>query len=84
MKGSISDLKNITSDRRAGSIVAAVFLEKFVGENIPWAHLDIASVSLIREERPLNLRGATGVGVRLVLDLLSNWEEHGSAINTGT
>lgn len=78
MKGSISDLKNISADRHAGAIVAAVFLEKFVGEDIPWAHLDIASVSLIREERPLSLRGATGFGVRLVLDLLSNWEESGA------
>ncbi|MDF2439632.1 MAG: leucyl aminopeptidase [Abditibacteriota bacterium] len=75
MKGTVSDLRNITSDRYAGSITAAVFLEKFVGENIPWAHLDIASVALIREERPLSMRGATGFGVRLVLDLLANWEE---------
>ncbi len=73
MKGTISDLKNMGPERRAGSIVAAVFLEKFVGDDIPWAHLDIAAVSLLREDRPLTARGATGFGVRLTLDLLKNW-----------
>ena len=72
MKGNISDLKNITSDRYAGSISAAIFLEKFVGEDIAWAHLDIASMAAIKEERPLSQRGATGFGVRLVID----WLEH--------
>ena len=70
MKGTISDLKNIGPERAAGSIAAAIFLEKFVGAGIPWAHLDIAAVSLLREDRPLCARGATGFGVRLTLDWL--------------
>ncbi len=70
VKGTVSDVKNIGIDRRAGSIAAAVFLANFVGEGIPWAHLDIASVAFIREDRPLCARGATGFGVRLLLDLL--------------
>jgi len=74
VKGTISDLKNIGQERRAGSIAGAVFLDNFVPESIPWAHLDIAAVSLIREDRPLSARGATGFGVRLALDLLGNWE----------
>lgn len=60
----------IGHERRAGSIAGAIFLEKFVGDGIPWAHLDIAAVALIREERPLSMRGATGFGVRLLLQLL--------------
>ena len=71
MKGKISDLKNISGNRYAGSIVAAIFLRHFVGENIPWAHLDVAAVSIVKTEKHLTALGATGFGVRLVLDYLS-------------
>ncbi|BCM90755.1 cytosol aminopeptidase [Abditibacteriota bacterium] len=72
MKGSASDLKNISAaDRRAGSIAAAIFLRHFVPKNTPWAHLDIAAVSHVRDSRLLTERGATGFGVRLILDFLS-------------
>ena len=71
MKGKISDLKNITGDRYAGSITAAIFLRHFVGEGIAWAHLDVAAVSLVKSEKHFTALGATGFGVRLVLDYLS-------------
>jgi leucyl aminopeptidase len=74
VKGTVSDVKNIGQERRAGSIAAAVFLEHFVGEGIPWAHLDIAAVALVRDNKPLVARGATGFGVRLALELLRNWK----------
>ena len=70
MKGTISDLRNIGPERRAGSIAAAIFLEEFVEKDIPWAHLDIAAVALVRSEKFLTERGATGFGVRLILDYL--------------
>jgi len=70
VKGTVSDLKNMGKERSAGSIAGAVFLEHFVGDGIPWAHLDIAAVSLIRENQALTARGATGFGVRLVLEYL--------------
>ena len=70
MKGGVSDLKNISGDRYAGSIVAAIFLEEFVTQGTPWAHLDIATVSLVKKEKHLTSRGATGFGVRLILDYL--------------
>jgi leucyl aminopeptidase len=73
VKGTVSDVKNMGKDRYAGSIAGAIFLEHFVGDGIPWAHLDIAAVSFIREDRPLSQRGATGFGVRLTLELLRNW-----------
>ena len=72
MKGKISDLKNISGDRYAGSITAAIFLRHFVGENIPWAHLDVAAVDQVKSEKHLTTFGATGFGVRLVLDYLSS------------
>jgi leucyl aminopeptidase len=73
IKGTVSDIKNIGIERRAGSISAAVFLEHFVGPDIPWAHVDIAAVAFLREDRPLVQRGATGFGVRLTLELLRSW-----------
>lgn len=71
MKGTCSDLKNIGPERRAGSIAAAIFLRHFVPKNVPWAHLDIAAVSHVRDARLMTERGATGFGVRLILDFLS-------------
>ncbi len=70
MKGTVSDLKNIGPERRAGSITAAVFLRHFVPKNVPWAHLDIAAVAHVRDARLLTERGATGFGVRLILEFL--------------
>ncbi len=72
VKGTISDLKNLGQERGAGSIAGAVFLEAFVEETIPWCHLDIAALSLVRDERFLTARGATGFGVRLTIELLKD------------
>jgi len=70
MKGTVSDLKNIGPERHAGSIAAAIFLRHFVPEDVPWAHLDIAAVAHTRDARLLTEKGATGFGVRLILDFL--------------
>ncbi|MEO6907639.1 MAG: leucyl aminopeptidase family protein, partial [Abditibacteriaceae bacterium] len=51
MKGKNTDLKNTGKERRAGSISAAIFLQNFVGKDIPWAHIDIAAVTYLREDR---------------------------------
>jgi leucyl aminopeptidase len=73
IKGAVADIKNMGKERRAGSIAGAVFLQHFVGEGIPWAHIDIAAVSYVREDRPLSSGGATGFGVRLTLELLKQF-----------
>jgi leucyl aminopeptidase len=72
IKGTVSDIKNIGIERRAGSIAAAVFLEHFVTDGTKWAHVDIAAVAFIRENRPMVARGATGFGVRLAVELVRN------------
>ena len=64
-------MKN-TGGRNAGSITAAQFLKRFVGDT-PWAHLDIAGTAWTTEELPYLTKGATGFGVRLVVDLLRRW-----------
>lgn len=66
LKSVIADMKH-TGGREGGSIVAALFLQKFVGENIPWAHLDIASVDWNVKDKPLCTEGPTGFGCRTLL-----------------
>jgi len=73
MKGKNTDLKNIGKERRAGSISAAIFLQNFVGKDIPWAHLDIAAVAYLREDTGLSQYGATGFGARLVWEAIQNY-----------
>jgi leucyl aminopeptidase len=69
MKSSIADLKNISETPEAGSITAAAFLKEFTGES-KWAHLDIASVELVRWDHAYLGKGATAMGVRLVTNAL--------------
>lgn len=61
----IADMQNIGNGRGAGSITAAQFLKRFVGET-KWAHLDIAGVSAIDRNKDLAPKGATAFGVRLL------------------
>jgi leucyl aminopeptidase len=64
----IADLKN--SAGRSGSLVTAgYFLKEFAG-NTPWVHLDIASTAWTEKDRPYIPKGATGIGVRLLLQFL--------------
>ena len=69
IKGEVADLKN-TGGRSGGSITAALFLQHF-SEGLPWAHLDIAGGNRTTKERPYTPKGATGVGVRTLLDYLT-------------
>ena len=73
IKSDIADIKN-TGGREAGTITGAAFLEKYVGK-IPWAHLDIAGTAWTTEEQPYRAKGATGFGVRLLLETLTRWNE---------
>lgn len=61
---SIADMKNI-GGRGAGSITAAQFLKRFVG-NIPWVHIDIAGTAWCYKDKPTTPKGASGFGVRLL------------------
>lgn len=70
MKSDFADLKNISELPEAGSITAAAFLREFIGET-KWAHLDIASVDVVKWPHPYMEKGATCIGVRLVTEALS-------------
>jgi leucyl aminopeptidase len=73
LKSRIADMKNI-GGRAGGSITAAQFLKRFVKDDCPWIHLDIAGVASVKSETTLAPTGATGWGVmalnRLVSDML--------------
>lgn len=68
IKSDIADVKN-TGGRPAGSITAGWFLREFV-EGYPWAHLDIAGTAYTDRETPMQVRGPTGVLVRLFSEFL--------------
>jgi leucyl aminopeptidase len=72
IKSDVADFKNVGT-RAAGAIIGAIFLSKFAGKT-PWIHLDIAGPSNIEKEKPYVPRGGTGVGVRLLLQLLRDWK----------
>lgn len=72
MKSPIADVQN-SYGRPGGTITAAAFLENFIGD-YPWAHIDIASVDVERAGRPYVPKGITGVGLRLLADVLYNWK----------
>jgi leucyl aminopeptidase len=67
MKGTVADLSNLASKRKAGTITAASFLEEFVGET-PWAHIDIAGTAW-EVGREYTGNDASGFGVRLLVEL---------------
>ena len=72
LKSDVADIKNV-GGRPAGTITGGAFLKKFVGE-YPWVHLDIAGPVWTDKDKPYVPKGATGVGVRLVVQLLRDWK----------
>jgi leucyl aminopeptidase len=60
-----ADMKNIGSDRAAGSILGAQFIQRFV-DHVPWAHFDIAGVAWSSKDAATVPKGATAFGVRLL------------------
>jgi len=74
----IADVKN-TGGRPAGAITAAAFLAKFA-EGYPWAHLDIAGTAWTDKEKPYIPKGGSGVGVRLLVEFLRDWQAGASTM----
>ena len=71
LKSPIADMKNV-GGRDAGAITAAHFLQRFIKDDTPWVHLDIAGVASVKEDTTYAPKGASGWGVmalnRLVAD----------------
>lgn len=73
IKGDDSDFRN-SGARDAHTIIGGIFLKQFISDQIPWAHIDIAGVATTDKDQPYNPKGATGFGVRLILDYLESLE----------
>lgn len=74
IKSEVADIKHVAG-RNGGAIVAAAFLQAFVGD-YSWSHLDIAgTVWSESPPRPYESHGATGVGVRLLIHMLESWTD---------
>ena len=67
-----ADMQNINYQGGAGSTTAAQFLQRFILNKTPWAHLDIAGMAFSKYNGALNSWGATGFGVRLLNKLIED------------
>ncbi len=70
-----ADMQNINYVGGAGSTTAAQFLQRFIINKTPWAHLDIAGMAFSKYGGALNSGGATGFGVRLLNQLIEEYYE---------
>ena len=75
MDSTVADMQNINYSGGAGSITAAQFLQRFIINKTPWAHLDIAGMAFSKKAANLNPGGATGFGVRLLNNLIKEYYE---------
>lgn len=76
LKSDVADMKNV-GDRSAGAIVGGIFLKQFVPQEIAWVHLDIAGTAWTDKDSGSTPRGATGFGVRTLVEIARRWPELG-------
>jgi leucyl aminopeptidase len=74
IRSEIADVKN-TAGRYGGAITAALFLKTFVGDTVPWIHLDIAGPAYLDRDAEGMRKGATGAGVRTLLTYIQSLSE---------
>jgi leucyl aminopeptidase len=67
LEGAVADIRNVTTAKDPGSIVAALFLHRTVPSGTTWAHLDIAGTAWRAEPGPYHAKGGTGTPVRTLL-----------------
>ncbi|MCX6841237.1 MAG: leucyl aminopeptidase [candidate division WOR-3 bacterium] len=70
LKSKVADMKHVGKPGIAGTITAGLFLKEFVGEGVPWVHIDIAGPSFTKEDWDYAPSGATGVPLRTIAALL--------------
>ncbi len=70
VKSKIADIRNTSTIKGGGSCTAAAFLENFIDDHKEWAHIDIANVSNYDGENKLYGSGASGFGIRLLMNLI--------------
>jgi leucyl aminopeptidase len=75
MDSKIADIQNINYSGGAGSITAAQFLQRFLKNSTPWAHLDIAGMAWTKKDLETIPTGATGYGVKLLNKFVEKYYE---------
>jgi leucyl aminopeptidase len=73
IKSTIADIRNTSTGKGGGAITAAAFLKEFSGET-PWIHMDIAGTAWLDEAKPWAASGASGVGVRTLVNFVLNFD----------
>ena len=73
VKSPIADVKNSGASPAPGASAGAHFIEAFIAEDMPWAHIDMAPTMWADSAGPLTPKGATGYGVRLLDALAREW-----------
>ena len=74
LKSNIADMKNV-GGRAANAITAAQFLQRFIEDDLPWIHLDIAGVASTGSETKFAPKGASGWGVKTLNRLVADFYE---------
>jgi leucyl aminopeptidase len=69
LKSNIADMMN-SGGRFGGALAAGKFLQQFVGDT-PWVHLDVAGTAYTEKDHAWQIKGATGVMVRTLVELMS-------------
>jgi leucyl aminopeptidase len=69
VKSDFATVKN-SAGRYGATLTGAAFLQAFVTEGVPWAHLDIAGPAWVSDTKPHHEKGATAFGVRLMIEML--------------
>ena len=72
LDSSVADLRNIGTNPYGGALIAGLFLKEFVGDK-PFAHIDMGLSAISDTSKGINVKGATGYGVRLLVDTLTDW-----------
>jgi leucyl aminopeptidase len=80
LDSTVADIKNI-GGRSAGTITAGLFLQEFVPEGTPWAHLDIAGPAFAEEAPSEGPKGATGFGVRTLVAFVEGRVSAGNQVD---
>jgi leucyl aminopeptidase len=82
LKGTYGDLQN-AGPREGGAIIGGLFLKQFAGDT-PWVHLDIAGTAWgVKGIGHIPHQGATGVGVRLLMELAAHWRPESRSKGNG-
>ncbi len=72
LKSDVADMRN-TGARYGGASSAGMFLKEFVSDNVRWAHMDVAGTAFLDKPQHEFVKGATGVGVRTILNYLLSY-----------